>query len=177
MGLLLAYTHVEAHRMVRVMHMKRNKLWIYLTAIAIPEAVGALAGILTQNGVEAFQQLPQSELTPPGIVFPIVWTILYALMGISLARIWLAPESPERTWGLSLFLFQLIFNFFWSFFFFNMQAYFFSLLWIIVLWALIGLMIRSFYKTDKLAAWLQIPYLLWVTFATYLTYAAWQLNG
>ena len=98
-------------------------------------------------------------------------------MGISLARIWLASESPERTKGLSLFLFQLIFNFFWSFFFFNMQAYFFSLLWIIVLWALIGLMIRSFYKTDKLAAWLQIPYFLWVTFAAYLTYAAWQLNG
>ena len=163
--------------MVRVMHMKRNKLWIYLTAIAIPEAVGALVGILTQNGVEAFQQLPQSELTPPGIVFPIVWTILYALMGISLARIWLASESPERTKGLSLFLFQLIFNFFWSFFFFNMQAFFFSLLWIIVLWVLIGLMIRSFYKTDKLAAWLQIPYFLWVTFAAYLTYAAWQLNG
>ena len=177
MGLLFAYTCVEARRVSRVMDMKRNKLRVYLTAIAIPEAVGALVGILIRDGVEMFRQLPQSDLTPPGIVFPIVWTILYALMGISLARIWLAPDSPERTRGLSLFLFQLIFNFFWSFFFFNMQAFFFSLLWIIVLWVLIGLMICSFYKTDTLAAWLQVPYFLWVTFATYLTYAAWKLNG
>ena len=159
------------------MNVKRNKLWTYGIAIAIPEAVGFLAGILTRDGVAAFQQLPQSALTPPGIVFPIVWTVLYALMGVSLARIWLAPESPERTRGLGLFLFQLIFNFFWSLFFFNMQAFGFSLLWIIVLWVLIGLMIRSFYKTDKPAAWLQTPYFLWVTFATYLTCVAWRLNG
>lgn len=156
---------------------KRNNLWTYVVAIAIPEVVGALAGLLTRGGVEAFQQLPQPALTPPAIVFPIVWTILYALMGISLARIWLAPESPERTRGLSLFLYQLIFNFFWSFFFFNMQAFGFSLLWIIVLWVLIGLMSLSFYKTDRLAAWLQVPYFLWVTFATYLNYMVWQLNG
>ena len=156
---------------------KRNNLLTYAIAIGIPEAVGALAGLLTRDGMEAFQQLPQSALTPPGIVFPIVWTILYGLMGISLGRVWLAPDSPERTRGLSLFLFQLIFNFFWSFFFFNMRAFGFSLLWIIALWVLIGLMILSFYKTDKVAAWLQVPYFLWVTFATYLTYAAWRLNG
>ena len=156
---------------------KRNHLWTYVIAIAIPEAVGALAGLLTREGVEAFRELPQSALTPPGAVFPIVWTILYALMGISLARVWMAPDSPERTRGLGFFLFQLIFNFFWSFFFFNMQAFGFSLLWIIVLWVLIGLMILSFSKTDKVAAWLQVPYFLWVTFAAYLTYAAWRLNG
>ena len=159
------------------MNVKRNKLLTYAVAIAIPEAVGVLAGILTRGGVEVFQKLPQSALTPPGAVFPIVWTILYGLMGVSFARIWLAPDSPERTRGLGLFLFQLIFNFFWSFFFFNMQAFGFSLLWIVALWVLIGLMILSFYKTDKVAAWLQVPYFLWVTFATYLTYAAWRLNG
>lgn len=160
-----------------VMNVKNRKLWTYAIAIAIPEAVGALTGFLTKDGVEAFQQLPQSPLTPPGSVFPIVWTILYALMGISLARIWLAQDSPARTRGLSLFLFQLIFNFFWSIFFFNMQAFGFSLLWILGLWALIGLMILSFYQVDKVAAWLQVPYLLWVAFAAYLNYAAWQLNG
>ena len=159
------------------MYVKNRKRWIYAVAIAIPELVGALAGFLTRDGVKAFQQLPQSTLTPPGILFPIVWTILYGLMGIGLARIWLSPDSPERTRSLSLFLFQLIFNFFWSFFFFNMQAFGFSLLWIIALWVLIGLMILSFYKVDKVAAWLQVPYFLWVTFATYLTFAAWRLNG
>lgn len=129
-----------------------------MVAIAIPEVAGTLSGLLNRGGVEAFQQLPQPALTPAAIAFPIVWTILHALMGISLARIWMAPESPERARGVSLFLYQLIFNFFWSFFFFNMQAFGFSLLLIIVLWVLVGLMILSFYKTDRLAAWLQVLY-------------------
>lgn len=159
------------------MNMKNRKLWTYAIAIAIPEAVGALAGFLTRDGVEAFRQLPQSALTPPAFLFPIVWTILYALMGIGLARIWMAKDSPERTRSLSLFLFQLIFNFFWSIFFFNMQAFGFSLLWILGLLALILLMILSFYKVDRVAAWLQIPYFLWVAFAAYLNYVAWKLNG
>ena len=156
--------------------MKNRKFLAYAIAILIPEAVGALAGLLTREGIQNFQNVPQSALTPPGIVFPIVWTILYALMGISLARVWLAEESGARTRGLSLFLFQLIFNFFWSIFFFNMGAYGFSFLWILGLWVLIGLMILSFYKVERFAAWLQAPYFLWVTFAAYLNYAVWQLN-
>lgn len=159
------------------MNVKRNKLWIYLVAVAVPEAVGILAGLLTSDGIEQIGQLRQSALTPPAVIFPIVWTLLYALMGISLGRIWLAPDSPERTKGLTLFLFQLIFNFFWSIFFFNMQAFGFSFLWILGLWVLIGLMLRSFFKGDTLAAWLQVPYFLWVTFAAYLNYTVWQLNG
>lgn len=159
------------------MRMKKRKLWVYAAAIAIPEAVGALAGFLTREGIRNFRNVAQSALTPPTIVFPIVWTVLYALMGVSLARIWLSDESPERTKGLSLYLFQLIFNFFWSIFFFNMKAYGFSLLWILGLWLLILLMIRAFGKVDKTAAYLQIPYLLWVTFAAYLNYQVWQMNS
>ena len=159
------------------MNVNNRKLRTYVISIAIPLAVGTLSAFLTRDGVDALEGIQQSALTPPGVVFPIVWTILYALMGVSLARIWLAPESVERIRGLSLFLFQLIFNFFWSIFFFNMRAFGFSLLWILALWVLIGLMILSFYKTDKLAAWLQVPYFLWVTFATYLTWQVWRLNG
>lgn len=172
----MAYPPDNLHKLFQVMRMKNQKLRVYAIAILIPEAVGALAGLLTREGIQNFQNVPQSALTPPGIVFPIVWTILYALMGISLARVWLAEESGARTRGLSLFLFQLIFNFFWSIFFFNMGAYGFSFLWILGLWVLIGLMILSFYKVDKIAAWLQVPYFLWVTFAAYLNYAVWQLN-
>ena len=159
-----------------MMRMKNQKFRVYAIAILIPEAVGALAGLLTREGIQYFQNVPQSALTPPAVLFPVVWTILYALMGISLARVWMAEESGARTRGLSLFLFQLIFNFFWSIFFFNMGAYGFSFLWILGLWVLIGLMILSFYKVDKIAAWLQVPYFLWVTFAAYLNYAVWQLN-
>ena len=159
------------------MRMKKHKFWVYAVAIAIPEAVGALAGFLTRTGIEGFRNVPQSALTPPAIVFPVVWTVLYALMGVGSARVWLSDESPERTKGLSLYLFQLIFNFFWSIFFFNMKAYGFSLLWILGLWLLILLMIRSFNKMDKPAARQQIPYLLWVSFAAYLNYTVWKLNG
>lgn len=136
-----------------------------------------MAGFLTRGGIQSFQNVAQSALTPPAIVFPIVWTILYALMGISSARIWLSEDSSQRTEGLSVYLFQLIFNFFWSIFFFNMEAYGFSFLWILGLWLLIVRMVRSFSKVDKPAAWLQIPYLLWVTFAAYLNYQVWQMNG
>lgn len=157
--------------------MEKRKWPVYAVAIAIAEAVGGLAGYLTREGIQNFQNVAQSALTPPAIVFPVVWTILYALMGISSARIWLSEDSPQRTGGLSVYLFQLIFNFFWSIFFFNMEAYGFSFLWILGLWILIVRMVRSFSKVDKPAAWLQIPYLLWVSFAAYLNYQVWQMNG
>ena len=159
------------------MRMKKRKWPVYAVAIAIAEAVGGLAGYLTREGIQNFQNVAQSALTPPAIVFPVVWTILYALMGISSARIWLSEDSPQRAGGLSVYLFQLIFNFFWSIFFFNMEAYGFSFLWILGLWILIVRMVRSFSKVDKPAAWLQIPYLLWVSFAAYLNYQVWQMNG
>ena len=115
-------------------------------------------------------------LSPPAIVFPIVWGILFALMGIGAARIYLAPTSGARSRSLLLFLIQLIFNFFWSIIFFNFQAYGFAFIWLLILWFLILLMILSFRKVDKLAAWLQLPYLLWVTFAAYLNFGVWLLN-
>ena len=159
------------------MYMKKRKLWVYLIAIAIPEAVGTLAAFLTRDGMKQIQMLPQSALTPPGWVFSVVWVILYGLMGIGLARIWMAEPGPERTAALGLFGFQLVFNFFWSLFYFNMQAFGFSLLWILGLWLLILLMILAFRRVDPLAAKLQIPYLIWVTFAAYLNFVMWQING
>lgn len=97
-------------------------------------------------------------------------------MGIGAARIYLAPASGNRSRSLLLFLVQLAVNFFWSIIFFNRQAFGFALMWLILLWVLILWMICSFHKVDKIAAWLQMPYLLWVTFATYLNFGVWQLN-
>ena len=157
--------------------MKRNKWWTYGIFIGLTLAVGMLSGFLSREGMEQVSKLPQSALTPPSWVFPVVWGILYTLMGFGAARIWLSPESEERSRGLWLYLFQLVFNFFWSLFYFNMQAFGFSLLWLIALWILILLMILSWRKTDKLAAWLPIPYLIWVAFAGYLNFVMWRLNG
>ena len=156
--------------------MKRN--WkTYLFWIALAEGVGALAGWLTRDGNEWYRQyVQQPPWSPPGWVFPVAWGILYALMGIGAARVSLTPPSKERSLGLNIFIVQLIVNFFWSLIFFNLRAYGFALLWLCLLWVLIVWMIAAFRQTDRGAAWLQIPYLLWVTFAAYLNWGVWVLN-
>lgn len=157
--------------------MKHHTWKIYAAWILLAEAVGGLSGWLTRDGAKAYSEsIIQPPLSPPAPVFPIVWGILFALMGIGAARIYLAPPSRERTNSLRIFLLQLAFNFFWSILFFNLQAFGAALVWLLILWGLILWMIVSFRKVDPLAAWMQIPYLLWVTFAAYLNYGVWMLN-
>lgn len=154
------------------MKWKTYTFWILLT-----EAVGALSGYLSRESTELYAEfITKPPLSPPGIVFPIVWTVLYALMGIGIARIRLAEDSPARQRSTALYLLQLGFNFLWSLIFFNSQAFGFALLWLLALWLLVFSMIRSFRKVDPLAAWLQIPYLIWLTFAAYLNAGVWLLN-
>ncbi len=154
------------------------KKWkVYALWIGFAEAVGALSALLSREGMRLYSDTAiQPPLSPPMILFPIVWGILFALMGISAARIWLSPESPERSRGLNLFITQLVVNFFWSLIFFNLQAYGFALLWLLLLWGLVAWMILTFRKVDPLAAWLQLPYLIWLTFAAYLNAGVWMLN-
>ena len=141
------------------------------------EAVGALSGLFSREGTQLYARtIIKPPLSPPGFLFPVVWTVLYALMGIGAARIAAAPESRERSRALNVFVIQLIVNFFWSLIFFNAQAFGFAFLWLVLLWLLILLMIFLFSGVDVLSALLQVPYLLWVTFAGYLNYAVWQLN-
>ena len=116
-------------------------------------------------------------LSPPAFLFPIVWTILYILMGISAYLILKSDANlEEKTKALKIYIYQLGVNFLWPIFFFNFKWYFFSFLWILLLWVLIIVMIREFSRISKTAGYLLIPYLLWVTFATYLTFAIWMLN-
>ena len=157
--------------------MNKNTWKPYLFGILFTEAVGGLAGLLTREATEIYNStIVKPPLSPPAIVFPIVWAILYALMGIGAARVWMAPLSPARTRSLRLFLLQLAFNFFWSILFFNFQAFGLAFFWLAVLWILILRMILSFYEVDRPAAWLQLPYLLWVLFAAYLNFGVWKLN-
>ena len=145
--------------------------------ILLAEAVGALSGWLTREGTQIYAQtIVKPPLSPPGWVFPVVWAILYALMGIGAAKVYQAPASKTRSMGLNLFITQLVVNFFWSPIFFNLQAFGFSLLWLLLLWGLVLWMILAFRKVDPLAAKLQIPYLLWLTFAAYLNFGVWYLN-
>ena len=157
--------------------MKKSGWKPYVFWILFAEAVGALSGWLTRENTKFYAtSIEQPPLSPPGILFPIVWVLLFALMGIGAARIDQAPPSAARSHSLLLFLIQLTVNFFWSLLFFNLRAFGFAFLWLILLWLLILWMILSFRKVDPLAARLQIPYLLWVTFAAYLSFGVWLLN-
>ena len=157
--------------------MKRHTWKPYAAWIAGTEAVGALSGWLTRDGTKLYTQtIVQPPLSPPSIVFPIVWMILFALMGVGAARIYLSRSSKERSTGLLLYGIQLAFNFVWSFLFFQFRLFGFALLWLAILWLLILGMALTFRKPDPLAARLQIPYLLWVAFAGYLNFGVWMLN-
>ena len=145
--------------------------------IVLAEAVGGLSAWLSRDGMKLYSEtVVQPPLSPPMWLFPLVWGILYLLMGYSAARIYLAPPSKERSRGLNLFVVQLIVNFFWSLIFFNAQAFGLAFGWLILLWVLVLLMILTFRKVDPVAAWLQVPYLLWLTFAAYLSAGVWYLN-
>ncbi len=149
----------------------------YAFWIILSEAVGALSGWLTREGAELYGvAIVKPPLSPPSIVFPIVWTILFALMGVGAARVYLAPDSRARSQGLILFLGQLVVNFFWSIIFFNFQAFGFAFFWLMLLWVLVIWMLLVFRRVDRLAGLLQIPYFLWVTFAVYLSFGVWMLN-
>ena len=157
--------------------MKNSNWKTYAFWIILCEAVGALAGWISAGGIEVYSALANKPpLTPPQWVFPVVWTILYALMGISAARISLTPPSKERNRGLNFFTAQLIVNFFWPLLFFNAGAYGLSFLWLLLLLVLVIWMTLEFRKVSPQAAYLQIPYILWLSFAAYLNAAVWYGN-
>ena len=157
--------------------MERKPWKVYVFWIVVCEAVGVLAGILTRAGSEIYNMTAvKPPLAPPGWVFPVVWMVLYALMGISAARVTLSPESASSSRGLNLMVTQLIVNFFWPLLFFKLQAFLFAFVWLLLLLFLVIAMILAFMKVSKTAAWLQLPYALWVAFAGYLNFGIWFLN-
>ena len=145
--------------------------------IALSEAVGITAGILTRKDVQVYSsEVIKPLLSPPPVFFPVVWTILYALMGYGAAKIFITPASKERTKALWLFVVQLFFNFGWCFIFFSSQSFGAAFLWLLVLITTVVGMFLAFHKIDKFAAYTQIPYLLWLLFAAYLNFSVWLLN-
>ena len=150
---------------------------LLILCIAIPLAVGGLSAFLTGGGMEVFESVNQPPLSPPAWLFPVVWTILYTLMGISSYLILTSgAEQAEIQNALSIYAYQLTVNFLWPTFFFNFRWFFFSFLWLLLLIFLAAAMIREFYKISKPAALINIPYLVWLIFAGYLNFAIWWLN-
>ena len=143
----------------------------YIIEILIALAVGGLSAFFTKDAMENFESLVKPPLSPPSYLFPVVWTILFVLMGISAGMVYKKSGSVPFVYRLSL-----IVNFLWSIIFFNMEAYLFAFIWLLLLLVLIILTIIDYSKVDKTAAYLQIPYLVWVCFAGYLNFFIWLLN-
>ena len=155
---------------------KKYKPYILSSAVAL--AVGGLSALLTKDNMDLTKDYIMPPLSPPGVVFPIVWSILYILMGIASALVYLnKSKNPDGAKNaLTVYAASLIFNFFWSIIFFNLHAFLASFVWLLILWALILICIIKFKPFSKAASCLMIPYLLWVSFAGYLNLAIYILN-
>ena len=147
----------------------------YVLFIGIAVFTEIISGLLSSGSMQTYGQLQKPPLNPPGILFPIVWTVLYILMGISAARIYQTGAAGVQQ-ALILWGVQLAVSFVWSLIFFNAGAYFAAFLWILLLWGLVLAMILCFRRIDTAAALLQIPYLIWITYAGYLSFSIWRLN-
>lgn len=148
-----------------------------LKNLAIPLAVGLVSGFLTRGGVEEYSQnAVKPFFTPPDWVFPVAWTVLYILMGIASYIAETTDTTLSKRRAQIFYYAQLFFNFCWSFIFFNMKAYLFAFVWIVFLWVLIIATTLEFYKINKRAAYLMIPYIIWVTFAAVLNFSVYLLN-
>lgn len=153
------------------LHIQWKKL---LICLAVPLGVGGFSALLTRNNMDLFQTISKPPLSPPGWLFPVVWTVLYILMGVA-SYLVLISGKPNQT-ALTIYGVQLFFNFFWSIFFFNMQLYLFAFIWLVILWLLIFATSILFHQISRVAGYLMLPYLLWVTFAGYLNFSIYLLN-
>ena len=146
----------------------------FIIAILIPFAVGSISALLSGN-TSMYSTLNKPSLSPPALIFPIVWTILYLLMGISSYIIY-KSDDPQKYKALGVYFLQLLFNFFWSIIFFGFSQYLLAFLWLLILIGLIIIMIYRFYQISPLAAYLQVPYLIWCIFAAYLNFMIYLMN-
>lgn len=155
----------------------RRKL-TYVACVAFTEAAGLIVGMLTREGTQLYADtILKPPLSPPSIVFPVAWTLLYGLMGVGLARVLLAEASSWKNRAIALYAVQLALNLAWCFIFFGARNYGLALAELVVMFAAVILMTKSFARVDGLAARMQIPYLAWLCFATYLNTGVLALNG
>ncbi len=156
----------------------KSKTKTYVYSILFTLAVGGLSALLTKGNMDVYENITKPALAPPGWLFPVVWGVLYTVMGMSLAMV--LNKGKDRGEyvlpSVRIYGFQLAVNFLWSIIFFNLRAFLFSFVWLLLLWVLVAAMIFRFYPVCKWAAFINIPYFLWVTFAAYLNFMIYRLN-
>lgn len=158
--------------------MKIKKIYVYVIAILVTLGVGALSGYLTMGAMEEFMKLNQPPLSPPPLVFPIVWSILYVLMAISISMVLTNENASKDTKFLALAFYglNLAFNFLWPVWFFVFGLFWFSVLWLIILTVIVLVLMLISSSVSKVSAYLLLPYVLWLVFALYLNIGVAVLN-
>ena len=154
-----------------------KKIKPYAISVLIALGVGLLSAFITKDYMNIYGIITRPPLSPPAVIFPVVWTLLYTLMGISSAMIY-TKCSGESICGeaLRVYALQLVVNFFWSIIFFRWRMYLFSFVWLLLLIVLVIIMIKRFWEINPKSAYLQLPYLAWLIFAAYLNFAIYMLN-
>lgn len=148
-----------------------------ILSLAIPLAVGGLSAFITRDAMKNFERMHQPPLSPPSWLFPVVWTLLFVLMGIASYRVYTSQVSePRRERALRIYAIQLGMNFAWTIIFFSLGLYLTAFIWLLILWVLIIACAVLFYYIDHTAGKLLIPYILWTTFAGYLNFGIYLLN-
>lgn len=146
-----------------------RRVFIFIICVFIPIAVGMVSGYLTRNNMSVFDTISKPELTPPAIVFPIAWSILYLLMGMASFFAYInCNDIAHRFYILFPYVIQLALNFLWSIIFFNMQAYGLAFVCLVFMWIMVIRTMMFFNTVSSLGFWLLVPYILWITFAGYL---------
>jgi translocator protein len=157
--------------------MKTSQISKLVASLLLPLLMGSIAGIFTANAIPGwYASLNRPSFNPPNWVFGPVWTTLYLILGISFFLIWKLDAGKDRNRAIIVFMVQLVLNFCWSFFFFYFKTIGIALIDIVALWIMIVVMLSRFYKLRPVSAYINIPYLLWVTFATVLNAAYFFLN-
>ena len=141
-----------------------------LISVGLSLGVGILSALSTPNIAEEYAAIPDPPLAPPAWLFPVVWTILYVLMGVAAYLVWQGPVSAEKRSALLYYGAQLIVNFFWPIFFFRLDAYVTAFFWLLLLWYLVFVTWEKFSEQNRVAGYLLVPYLVWLTFAAYLNF-------
>lgn len=158
--------------------MKEKINWkALIVALLIPLAAGGLSALLTKDNMLIFEYVKKPPLSPPGWIFPVVWTVLYILMGIASYLVYVSAASgPRKERALTVYAAQLVLNFFWTIIFFNLELFLAAFIWLVLLWLALFICMVLFAYISRRAVWLLVPYLLWVSFAGYLNLGIYLLN-
>lgn len=149
--------------------MRKISIVTLVLSLLIPLLIGGISAALSAKGMATYATMSKPPLSPPGWVFSVAWTILYIMMGLASYFVLVSKvDTNNKVMAIAIYMLQLAMNFMWSLIFFNAERYFIAFIWLMVMWCLVIICMIKFFKIDKLAGSMMIPYVLWLTFAAYL---------